>query len=367
MYPKQSTPAAMPPHHNELSEFELIAARLPGFDLEGLIGRGATGSVYKARQRSLDRDVAIRTISRERSGDPAFRTSFRDRARSMARLAHPSLIRIFDSGELDGLPYVVMEYVPGKSLRHSAHGKAIEARQAVEIVISACEGLAHAHANGIAHGAIQPADILLTPKCEPKIGNFGGVDHGPSADPRVAAAYMAPELAAGSVAADPLADVHAIGVVLKELLTGVPAGSPEFPQAGISDSVLAAICQQAVHPDRARRYPNAAAFAGALKSWLPGDVLPKASHKPQFSPHRPTPVVVSSPGSRPGRVLLRNCVVIAALLLAIHGAWGVYREKQRTIAQLQKIEDAKPPVVIVKKPVSAAQRRVDEMLAQARR
>jgi len=357
----------MPPHHDGHSEFELIAARLPAFDFEGLIGHGTTGSVYKARQRSLDRDVAIRTISRERCGDPAFRSSFRDRARAMARLTHPSLIRIFDSGELDGLAYVVMEYVPGKSLRHSARGKAIEPRQAVEIVIAACEGLAHAHANGIAHGAIQPADILLTPKCEPKIGNFVGVDHGRS-DSLYAdtAAYMAPELADGSVSANPLTDVFSIGIVLKELLTGVPAGSADGMRTEVGDPKLAAICRQAAHPDPAQRFPDAATLAGHLKSWMAPGALLAAPRQPQLTPHRPRPVLVTNPGPRPGRVLLRNCLVIASLLLAIHGAWGIYQEKQRTVARLQKIEDAKTPVVVVKKAGVAEPSRIDQTLAQAR-
>ena len=355
-------------HHDGQSEFELVAARLSAFDFEGLIGRGATGSVYKARQRSLDRDVAIRTISREKCSDPAFRTSFRERARSMARLTHPSLIRIFDSGELDGLPYVVMEYVPGKSLRHSAHGKAIEPRQAAEIVIAACEGLAHAHANGIAHGAIQPADILLTPKCEPKIGNFGGGGHGPGDDPSGdAAAYMAPELAAGRVAANPLTDVYSIGVVLKELLTGVPAGSAGSIRAEVADPKLAAICRQAAHPDPAQRFPDAATFAGALKSWSAAKPLITAPRKPQLPAHRPKPVLVTCPGSRPGRVLLRNCVIIAALLLAIHGAWGIYQKELRTTALQQKIEDAKPPVIVVRKAARERQSEIDPMIAQARR
>lgn len=357
----------MPPHQDGHTELDLIAARLTAFEIEGLIGHGSTGSVYKARQRSLDRDVAIRTISREKSGDASFRTSFRERARSMARLTHPSLIRIFDSGELDGLPYVVMEYVPGKSLRHSARGKMIEPRQAVEIVIAACEGLAHAHANGIAHGAIQPADILLTPKCEPKIGNFGGVDHGQSDGPSPdAAAYMAPELAAGSVLASPLTDVFSIGMVLRELLTGVPAGSAEAQRTGIADPKLAEICHRAAHPVPAQRFHDAATFAKALRTWMAPSGPVAAPRSPQFSAQRPRPVTATNLGPRPGRVLLRNCVVIAALLLAIHGTWGIYQEKKRTTAHLQKIEDAKPPVIQVKKARGTNQDRVDQMLAQAR-
>ena len=150
----------MPHDHASLSNLDSIASLFPAFDFEGLISRGAAGAVYKARQRSLDRDVAIRIASRESAEDPAFRNSFEMMAKAMASLAHPGLIRVYDSGEVAGLPFVVMEYVPGNSLRQSAQGRAVEPRQAVQIVLAACQGLAHAHGKGIAHGAIRRAARL---------------------------------------------------------------------------------------------------------------------------------------------------------------------------------------------------------------
>ena len=361
---KQICTTSMVSQHDDISGPGPIASLLPAFEFEGLIGRGATGAVYKARQRSLDRAVAIRTICRDRGGDPGFRSSFKDRARAMARLSHPNLIRIFDFGELEGLPYLVMEYVPGKSLSHSARGKAIDPRQAVEIVIAACEGLAHAHAHGIAHGAIQPADILLTPKCEPKIGNFGCSGHAAGAD---ASAYMAPELAARNVSAGPSADVHAIGMILRELLTGVPAGAADAMRVSVADPRLAAICRQACHPDPTQRFSDAASLALALKSWLNAPrALVMAPAKPQVPPHQPGPVLVKRPGPGANRILLRNCAVIGVLLFAIHGAFGIYQEKQRTVARLREIGDAKPRVIIVKKAGGDQHLRIDPTIAQAR-
>ena len=157
----------------ELEEIASLADLFPAYKFDYMIARGNMGVVYKARQRSLDRDVAIKILPRELGDDPLFRSSFQAEAKAMARLTHPNLIRVYDFGDLEGLLYIVMEYVPGKSLYHSAHGKAIDAIQAVEIVIAACRGLAHAHENGIIHRDIKPANILLTPKCEPKIGDFG--------------------------------------------------------------------------------------------------------------------------------------------------------------------------------------------------
>jgi serine/threonine protein kinase len=322
----------------ERSEFDSISAMLPAFEFEGLIARGSAGAVYKARQRSLDRDVAIRIIPREQGEDPAFRSLFKAGVKAMANLTHPSLIRVYDSGEVDGLPYLVMEYVPGKSLHCSAHGKVIDPRQAAQIVIAACQGLAHAHRNGIVHRAIKPTDILLTPKCEPKIGNFGFARHSP-AD---ATTYMAPELAESRAAENPQSDVYAIGVVLRELLTGIPAATVDAARIVIADPRLAAICRKATHPDPALRYSDAAAFAGDLKRWLASGTPKPVMKQRQAAPYRPKPAPLSRPSPRPGRTLLRNCAVIAALLAAIHGAWGVYQEKQESLASLRQLDEAKP-------------------------
>jgi serine/threonine protein kinase len=346
---------------NGLSELDSIAALLPAFEFQGLIARGAAGAVYKARQRSLDRDVAIRIIPREQGEDPAFRTWFKAGVKAMANLTHPSLIRVFDSGDVDGLHYLVMEYVPGKSLHHSARGKAIEPRQAAQIVIAACQGLAHAHGNGIVHRAIKPTDILLTPKCEPKIGNFGFARH----NPPDACAYMAPEVADGRSFGNPQSDVYAIGVVLRELLTGIPAGSTEAQRIVIPDPGLAAVCRKATHPDPALRYPDAAALAEALKRWSASRTLKPSVRQRQATPHRPKPAPFPYPSPKQGRPLLRNCAVIACLLVAIQGTWGIYQKKQQELARLQQAEPAKPRIIIVKaEPPKEKPLQIDPMMVQ---
>lgn len=334
----------MPPDHDGLPGIDSIAPFFPAFEFEGMIARSEAGAVYKARQRSLDRDVAIRILPRDQGNDPAFRNSFDAGMKAMASLAHPSLIRVYDSGEVDGLTYLIMEYVAGESLHHSSHGKAIDARQAAQIVIAACQGLAHAHGNGIIHRAINPTHILLTPKCEPKIGNFGFTERG-TAD----AAYMAPELADGGASENPQSDVYAIGVILRELLTGIPAGTVDAEMIVISNPDLDGICRNATHSDPAQRYHNAAALAEALKRWLAaGDVMPFARRHPQAAVPRPRPAAVTRRKPRAGRSLLRNCAVIGFLLITAHGMWGVYQEKKENLARLQQADDAKPRVSIVK-------------------
>lgn len=348
------------------SELDSIAALLPAFDFQGLIARGATGSVYKASQRSLDREVAIRVAPRDKAADPIFRASFFAMAKTMAGLAHPGLIRVYDSGEVDGLPYMVMEYVPGKSLQHSARGKAVEARQAVRILHDACQGLAHAHGKGSAHGALNPANVLLTARCEPKIGNFAIAPH--SGNPN---AYTAPELAAGTALASPQADVFALGVMLRELLSGTPADSANGAQPVIADPKLAAICRQAMHPDPARRFSDAAALAEALGQWLTAraplntPLLRQAPARRPASPATSKTPAVSYPGSKPGRVLLTHCAIIGALLLAIHGVWGAYQAKQESLARLRSMEESKPRVIIVTAPpAKPAAEGIDPSLVQ---
>lgn len=349
------------------SELDSIAALLPAFEFQGLIARGASGPVYKASQRSLDREVAIRVAPRELAADPAFRESFRAMAKAMAGLAHPGLIRVYDSGEVDGQLYMVMEYVPGKSLQHSARGKAVDPRQAAQIVLATCQGLAHAHGAGKVHGAIHPAQILLTTKFEPKIGNFGFARTSRAADP-----YSAPELAAAGTAATSQSDVFAVGMMLRELLTGIPAGTPGEAQAAIADAKLAAICRQATHSDPARRFRDADALAEALGQWL-SSRNPLRTPLPQASAaRRPVPAttatrvpVVSYPGAKQGRVLLAQVAIIAALLFAIHGVWGAYQAKQESLARLRSMEESKPRVIIVTAPAGKpAAQGIDPSLVQ---
>ncbi|MEK6231144.1 MAG: serine/threonine protein kinase [Luteolibacter sp.] len=221
-----------------------LAELFPAFEFEHLIAQGESGTVYKARQPALDRDVAIKILPRELGSDLSLRNSFQAEAKAMASLSHPNLIRVYDSGEVDGLLFMVMEYVPGKSLFNSAHGKAIDPKQAVRIALSVCRGLAHTHGNGIIHGDIRLAKILLNPECEPKIVSFGSVT--------------------GSLKSD----IYAIGVMLRELLTGITEGTPGAEVPTVSDTRLAAICDDATHEDLDARYRNASALADQLERWL---------------------------------------------------------------------------------------------------
>jgi serine/threonine protein kinase len=337
----------MSPAPFQVPEIRALTELLPAFEFEHLIAQGGSGAVYKARQPALGRDVAIKILPRELSDDPFHGCSFLAEAKAMASLSHPNLIRVYDSGEVAGMHYMVMEYVPGNSLFKSAHGKAIDSKQAARIVLSACRGLAHAHANGIVHGDIRPANILLNAECEPKIGSFASSSYSP--------AYLAPEVAHDPEAADAGSDVYAMGVLLRELLTGIPPGSkPDDAAAAITDPRLATICREATHNDPASRCPDANALASRLEECLSAGssrlltTAPQtASHRPKTILKRPAPTAMPHREPSPVWAIAKNCAVIAILLCTIHILWGAYQTKKETIARLQREEDAKPKVVKV--------------------
>ncbi|MBC8127590.1 MAG: serine/threonine protein kinase [Gloeobacteraceae cyanobacterium ES-bin-144] len=362
----------------ELPEIDSLAHLLPAFEFDCLIAQGGMGAVYKARHRSLDRDVAIKILPRTLGDDPLFRSSFQAEAKAMARLTHPNLIRVYDSGDLDGLLYIVIEYIPGKSLFHSAHGKAIDAKQAVEIVIAVCRGLAHAHENGIIHRDIKPANILLTPKCEPKIGDFGlalctrsNADGLAMGTPE----YMAPEVFDQPSKGNPQSDVYAIGIVLRELLTGIPANSEDSTKQTLSDLKLDAICRNATHADPKMRYPDASTLAEQLTSWMDsetskdlaatkqplshrptpmGNMPNHASHRPKPVSKRPTPTSHVRQPKADNWALLRNCAIITLLLCSSLFSWNVYQMKSQAIAQQLREQSAQSPSQLIEMELKTA-------------
>jgi len=304
----------MTPESFDPPTLEALASLLPGYDLVAFVAQGGMGAVYKARQRSLDRDVAIKILPRELGADPEFRLSFETEAKAMARLNHPNLIGVYDFGDADGMPYIVMEYVPGKSLFHSAHNSPVEPRQAVTIVKRICDGLAHAHENGVIHRDIKPANILLTPKAEPKVGDFGlarPAGEGSTGLLMGTPGYTAPEIMRQPDHADHRSDIFALGVVLYELLIGrcPPYDVPAPPPSSIvgCDPALDAICAIATHPSADMRYPSAEKMSAALDQWLRGPNRAPAGPPP---PPKTTSTIGNSPVRRAPRAAAAGAPVI---------------------------------------------------------
>jgi serine/threonine protein kinase len=312
---------------------EELGTLLPAYSFDHLIAQGGMGAVYKARQKSLDRDVAIKILPPELGADAIFRRSFETEARAMARLNHPNLIAVYDSGEAGGLLYIVMEYVPGKSLYHSAYGMRVDPVQAAELMIGVCRGLAHAHEHGILHRDIKPANILLTPKTEPKIGDFG------LAQPMGAegaglvmgtAGYTAPEVMRDPGSADHRADLYAVGVILYELLTGERQRPDSFPPSvlGAGDSELDQIWQRATNPNPGMRYPDGHAFASDLVMWMKRQPM-KIDHT-HLRPATHTAPPLRRPAARQTAPAVRRrspfgkilrLLLLAGLVVAGHYVW----------------------------------------------
>ena len=259
---------------------EVLAAR---YRIEQPIGQGGMASVYLAHDEELDRPVALKILADNLAGDATLRDRFEREARLAARLSHPNVVHVFDVGESEGRPFIVMEYVEGDTLADelARHGALAPAR-AVELALQICSGLKAAHASGLVHRDVKPRNLLLRPDGVLKIADFGIARAAEST--RLTeigtilgtAAYLAPEQAEG-LEATPAADLYSVGAVLYEVLTGrVPYAAtslvellakqqagPPAPIGGVP-AVLERAVVRCLEPDPAERPPSAGALAAEL-------------------------------------------------------------------------------------------------------
>lgn len=260
--------------HFDAPSLETLDHLFPGYRLENFIAKGGMGAVYLATQTSLDRPVAIKVLPQEFGDNDAFRESFESEAKIMARLNHANLIGIYDFGDVDGMLYIIMEYVLGKSLYESAYGKAIVQDKAGEIVRDICLGLDHAHSAGILHRDIKPANILIGKGTQPKIGDFGlarptdlsetGIIYGTPG-------YAAPEVTLAPETVNASTDIYSVGIILYELLTGHMPNTEAYEPLKVysdCDSRFEAIIQKAIHPDSSQRYSAASQMAEDISKIL---------------------------------------------------------------------------------------------------
>lgn len=214
---------------------EELAPHFPQLEIIECLGRGGMGVVYKARQKSLNRLVALKLLAPERVDDPLFAARFEKEAQALAALNHPHIVAVHDFGQAGGFYYLIMEFVDGVNLRQLLQTKRLTPKEALSIVPPICDALQCAHDHGIVHRDIKPENLLMDKTGIVKIADFGiakivatsadekaGTSSTASPDaqtlPLGTPDYAAPEQANGQ--ADHRADIYSLGVVLYEMLTG---------------------------------------------------------------------------------------------------------------------------------------------------
>src|SRR6266550_3438051 len=343
--PASSMPATTPDDVAPASQKTVRAAELLGelgdYELLEEVGRGGQGVVFRARQKSLNRTVALKVISLGQWASKAHLKRFRLEAEAAAHLEHPGIVPIHEVGERDGSCYFSMKFIEGGQLDEVARREPIPIRRAVELMANVARTVHYAHEHGILHRDIKPGNILLDTKGEAHLTDFGlarlvesesSVTH--TLDVLGTPSYMAPEQAIGNNAAvSSTTDVYGLGAVLYQLLTSQPpfAGGATYETIKLLldtepkkprllnpkiDRDLSTICLKCLEKDPKRRYSSALALAEDLERWLKHQPI-QARHTGVFARGR------KWVQRNPTRALL------AASLLALAAAlgWNVWKSE----------------------------------------
>jgi serine/threonine protein kinase len=254
-----------------------LAPKFPQLEILQFIGQGGMGAVYKARQKHLDRVVALKILPPQAASDSGFADRFAREARALAQLNHPHIVTLYEFGQADGLFYFLMEFVDGINLRQLLNAGRMAPKEALAIVPQICDALQYAHERGIVHRDIKPENILLSKEGQVKIADFGvakivqrgradpggeespggaGKSEAPASSGAAAPGagalpdltdagstvgtpqYMAPEQIKNSAEVDHRADIYSLGVVFYQMLTGeLPAGKIEPPSKKVQIDV----------------------------------------------------------------------------------------------------------------------------------
>jgi WD40 repeat protein/tRNA A-37 threonylcarbamoyl transferase component Bud32 len=278
-----------------LSQVAGAPQRLGRFEVKACLGEGAFGRVYRAYDPQLDREVALKVAKTESLNSPRQVERFLREARAAAQLRHPNIVPLFEAGRDDDTYFIASAYIEGRTLAHAIDQNPPDFRHAAQIVRRLAEALAYAHALGIVHRDVKPANVMLDAKGEPLVMDFGlaARDEGGEKLTQEGSvmgtpAYMAPEQTRGK--AEPASDQYSLGATLYELLTARPPFRAETPMETLLQSLeaepvppsqrnpqvprdLETICLKCLRKAPSERYPDCQALADDLRRWLEGEPI----------------------------------------------------------------------------------------------
>jgi serine/threonine-protein kinase len=237
----------------------LVGEEIPGYQLLDQLGKGAMGTVFKARQTSMDRLVAIKKLHPRLSSNPEYLKRLTLEAHTAAKLSHNNIVQAIDVGSAGNIHYFVMEYVPGTTIKDELEeGKIYDEKEAVEITLQIAQALQHAHRRGLVHRDVKPGNIILTLDGIAKLADLGMARD--TANEEMVKAekgltigtpyYIAPEQVRGRDDLDVRADIYALGATLYHMVTG----QPPFPDKGIDAVLQAHLKRELTPPDHINQY-----------------------------------------------------------------------------------------------------------------
>ncbi len=325
----------------------LIGKEIGQYVITQWLGEGGMAVVYKAHQPSLNRDVAIKILTGPLARDEEFVLRFRREAVAAGALGHPNILTIYDAGTThDGLHYIVMEYVPGGTLKEFMERGPLPVDRARHIVAQIADALQAAHQHGIVHRDLKPSNILFTRDGRPLLMDFGvALTAAGTRLTRTGMAvgtpeYMSPEQAQG-LAVDGRSDIYSLGIMIYEMLTGEVPFVSDTPLATLYQHVhnaisksalldsgvpdwLSTVVQQTLSKRPEDRYQTAREMAEALRrerapvsAPLPGPAMPAA-------PSAPRPAVVAPAERRRGRGLLWTVSIVAGIVIVAGATYALF-------------------------------------------
>jgi serine/threonine-protein kinase len=388
LFPKSSEPGAVGPTPGHEAA---TLPRIPGYEVEAVLGHGGMGVVFRARHLRLGRTVALKMALADVYAGPHERARFQREAEAAAALRHPNVVQIHDVGDSDGRPYFTMEYVEGGNLAQKLAGTPQPARQAAALLATLARAVHAAHQGGIVHRDLKPGNVLLTAPVSgaealegtrtrsslgtPKISDFGLARRldGEAGLTRTGTAlgtpsYMAPEQARSQTdGVGPAADVYALGAILYECLTG----RPPFRAETAAETVLQVIHQDPVAPSRLNarvprdleticlkclrkepqlRYVSAAALAEDLERFLRGEpVAARPEGRFERLARRVRRRPVRSLALAAGTLILVGLVAGGLWLLSERAAAARAMKAERVAVRAAAAEDLRDMVGCLKK------------------